>query len=408
MSPKPPRSLFDELAAVIGIALFLRLGVAFYLFHKVPFHWGVNEAGTIAESLLVHHSYGPAFANCTGPTAWVAPVYPFLLAGIFFLFGIKTVLAAEAAACLNCIFGAATVIPIYKIGELVFGPTSGKTSGKVAALLFALCPYEMLIPYIPWETTLSGLLLTCALWLTLRALGQRALTPQSTCRESLPGRRPAWLLCGMIWGLLALTSPAMLAPLPFLVFWIWRRAHWKPAVTVAATTLMVIGPWLIRNGIVLHEPVLRTDAWAEVYFGNIDYSEHPGNPQSEYRTLGEVAFERHMRERVVDYVETNPGRFLFDSAKRAARFWRTPENFFPLPEIAVLLCLAGILLAINRGVSAIPFLPALLLVLLCCPIIFYFCYAMSRYRYPIEPVMWVFAGYAVDRFAANLRATLVS
>ncbi len=50
-------------------------------------------------------------------TAWFAPVYPYLLAGIFKLFGVYTLASAWVAIGLNCLFSALTCIPVYFIGR---------------------------------------------------------------------------------------------------------------------------------------------------------------------------------------------------------------------------------------------------------------------------------------------------
>src|SRR5262249_40898891 len=54
---------------------------------SVPFE---NEAGNIASALAQGHGFSEVFRKPTGPTAWLAPVYPLLLASIFRLFGIFT------------------------------------------------------------------------------------------------------------------------------------------------------------------------------------------------------------------------------------------------------------------------------------------------------------------------------
>src|SRR5215471_12577461 len=52
------------------------------------------EAARIARSLVTGHGYGSPFTSSwlpyTGPTAWLPPAYPLLVAGVFKLFGVYT------------------------------------------------------------------------------------------------------------------------------------------------------------------------------------------------------------------------------------------------------------------------------------------------------------------------------
>ncbi|NHN20269.1 hypothetical protein, partial [Bacillus amyloliquefaciens] len=49
------------------------------------------------------------------------PVYPYLLAGIFKVFGIYTAASAAVAMFLNCVFSALTCLPLYHIGRRTLG-----------------------------------------------------------------------------------------------------------------------------------------------------------------------------------------------------------------------------------------------------------------------------------------------
>src|SRR5215471_20878142 len=78
----------------------------------VPFD---QETGNIALSLSEGHGYGNLFRKDTGATAWLAPVYPFLLFVIFRFFGAMTLASFFAAVLLNAIFSAAATFPLYAI-----------------------------------------------------------------------------------------------------------------------------------------------------------------------------------------------------------------------------------------------------------------------------------------------------
>src|SRR6202046_5846117 len=53
----------------------------------VPF---LNEAGNIAFSLAKGHGFSSPWWQETGPTAWLTPVYPWIVSVIYRIFGIHT------------------------------------------------------------------------------------------------------------------------------------------------------------------------------------------------------------------------------------------------------------------------------------------------------------------------------
>src|SRR5271154_7641645 len=84
----------------------------------VPF---LNETGNIAFSLAKGHGFSSPWWQETGPTAWLTPVYPWIVSVIYRIFGIHTPHALYAAVLVNIIFSAATCVPIYLIGKKLAG-----------------------------------------------------------------------------------------------------------------------------------------------------------------------------------------------------------------------------------------------------------------------------------------------
>ena len=87
-------------------ALLLRAGFAWnYIGHfqkqalaTIPF---LFESGNIAHSLAIGHGFGSPFHVETGPTAWMTPLYPLLLADLMRLFGGYTFATYLAAISFN-------------------------------------------------------------------------------------------------------------------------------------------------------------------------------------------------------------------------------------------------------------------------------------------------------------------
>ena len=84
-----------------------------YRIRPFPDHFEYGwEMGRIARALATGHGYADPFLGHTGPTAWVAPLYPLLMASVFKLAGIYSLTSAWILLTLNSLFSALTVFPI--------------------------------------------------------------------------------------------------------------------------------------------------------------------------------------------------------------------------------------------------------------------------------------------------------
>lgn len=95
MVKKVIRTAATSLAFIVLVAMAARITFAWDQARKmppgvlgiVPFQ---QETGNIAYSLAQGKGFSALFRMDTGPTAWLAPVYPLLVAGIFKIFGSLT------------------------------------------------------------------------------------------------------------------------------------------------------------------------------------------------------------------------------------------------------------------------------------------------------------------------------
>src|SRR5579859_7073546 len=162
------------------------------------------EMGRIGRALATGYGYADPFSGHTGPTAWVGPLYPLLIALVFKLTGVYTLLSAWILLTLNSLFSALTVFPIAAIARRCFAPTGLRTVYSSSIIrwsvwLWALYPAAMqyAVRWI-WETSLSTLLFTCAFALALRMRS----TPEN--RRSTAN----WGVFAVVWGAIALANPA--------------------------------------------------------------------------------------------------------------------------------------------------------------------------------------------------------
>src|SRR5260370_41865375 len=69
------------------------------------------EMGRIGASLASGHGFSSPFGPATGPTAWEPPLYPYLTAGVFLVFGIYSKASAFVLLALNTVFSAFACLP---------------------------------------------------------------------------------------------------------------------------------------------------------------------------------------------------------------------------------------------------------------------------------------------------------
>ena len=125
------------------------------------------EIGRIAQSLAMGHGFANPMLTPTGPTAWMTPVYPYLLAGVSKFFGVFTESSAFAILSINSLFSAPIHFRLFRRGAKLRSPDGER--GRVAR---AVWPYSVyLASSFIWETCLSALLFAC---IFLAALKMRA------------------------------------------------------------------------------------------------------------------------------------------------------------------------------------------------------------------------------------------
>jgi 4-amino-4-deoxy-L-arabinose transferase-like glycosyltransferase len=297
-----------------------------------------------------------------------------------------------------------TCLPVFFIARRVFGLRTAVWAGWI----WAFFPWAIALANTTvWDTTLTTLLLSLAILATLRLE-----------RSTSWG---AWLGYGALWGVAALTDPAVLSTLPFLGAWVWLR-HWRrgencTAVAAAASLvfLCATGPWVWRCSQIYGRFVaFRGGVGLEILVGNTDprvpsnFTVLPGDDPVEMekvKRLGEPAYMAERQRDAWDVISRRPFRFAVLTLRRVLYTWTGFWNFplrwkldgTGLPNLLTysfvsLLALVGLYRAIRRRRDGVT---ALVIPLVLFPIAYYLTHSDSRYRHPIDPVVVVFAAYAV-------------
>jgi 4-amino-4-deoxy-L-arabinose transferase-like glycosyltransferase len=369
------------------------------------------EMGRIGRSLAEGQGFSNPFNETTGPTAWEPPLYPFLIAGVFRLFGVYSRASALLLLSLNSVFSALTCIPIFLIAKRCFGEKVAVWSSWTWALLPSVifwCTRWV------WETSLAALLLAVIFWFTL-------------AMEEKDGLRP-WLQFGLLWGVATLTNTALLSFLPVSGLWAWyRRARLgKRSLggVILASVIFVacITPWLLRNYRTFGQFVfIRSNFGAELRLGNgpgsdgtwMDYL-HPTKNVFEmrrYRELGELAYVAERKREAIAYIREDYGRFAGLSLKRFIYYWgglpKASENR-ALGLVRNSLFLASSVLAFWGLARALrqsaPGAWLFFWLILSYPLVYYFVFPHPRYRHPIEPELGILMLYIISEVQSRDRS----
>jgi len=390
------------LTATFLLALSLRMVVVAAGFQDVGapsldhnlFGW---EMGWTARSIYMGHGFGSPFLPLTGPTALVPPLYPYLLAGIFKVFGLYTADAAFVTLGLNALFSSLTCIPIF-----FFTRNSLDTrAARIASVAWAIYPFAIYFSAgRVWDYALTSLLFCCCL------LAAQRLHLRGTL---------AWLGFGLLYGVTALSNPSIVSLLPFLlliaIYKVWRvDGRWFLKGLLATVAFFAVcAPWAIRSERVMHARFfLRDGYWLEFYAGNNGDTfnsntewAHPAsnaNEMKKYVAEGEIAYMAEKHVLAADWVSHHKLFFAGLCIRRAVRFWTGFWSFshrylsvepFDVPNVPFCLFLTFFMV---RGLrrwwredagSVLPYLLAVLIF----PIPYYLSHSSADYRQPIEPVI---------------------
>ncbi len=370
----------------------------------VPFD---NEAGNIANALAQGRGFSDVFRKPTGPTAWLAPVYPALLGGIFRVFGAFTYRAFLAAALLNCAFSAAATVPLFFSARRV----GGTGVAALAAWVWAFSPGGVMLPFEwIWDTSLSVLLLTTIVWATLEIA-------EVTSNWK-------WAAYGALWGLALLTNPAIGILLPFFLLWLAMQKRdrttggWRRPAIAAGVAILCCVPWTIRNYTEFHRLIpLRSNFAFEWWIGNNDiFDEHAvGGIQRItkfgevrlYTQLGETAFMAEKRRLAWEFIRTHGSLEMQLIGRRITATWLATEHpwrdfwstdtwlirgIFLFNGFVTIATIAGVVfLFVRRSPYAAP----LALVPLLFPLVYYATHTSLRYRHPIDALLLLLAAVAI-------------
>lgn len=367
----------------------------------IPFGF---ELGQVAKAIASGRGFSsPLGILPTGPTIWFTPIYPYMIAGIFKLWGIFSPLSHILIQAMNCAFAALTIIPIQGIARRTFG--EGVASTAAWAWVFFPTAITFPIQWV-WDTALIAFVFSLIFWATLAMREKRGAL--------------AWVGYGGLWALGILINPSILSLFPFFLAWlIWEaRKTGIPWAKPAAAALLVFAismvPWTARNHRVFGKFImLRSNFGLELWLGNnpkvvdiMAQGQHPAANREEaekYKRMGEIAYMADKEHEAFAYMWSHPGITMDRIYLRFMDTWlastESPvellaegnlvsRSIFLSNFLLSLLCFLGALYTYrSRRPEAFPF--AMVPVIF--PAVFYLTHSTLRYRFPIDPIILILA-----------------
>jgi len=285
-----------------------------------------NVAWTLATSGVLGDPYGVP----TGPSAHIAPGYPFILAQLMRIAGGREP-GIFVGQILSALVTSLCIASLPVVARRIGLP---RAAGVLAAVILIPPIFVFIETASEWETpfVVGSLMLCLALTLPVLFSGRFSV------------RRGAAL--GGVWGVSCLVAP-LVAPVMVAIHGValvrWRdrwRDYLSYLAALVTVTALILAPYIVRIERSLHGfAFVRSNFGLELAVSNSDsarltlddniklgggMSTHPFQNRSEaerVRRLGELAYNRQRMAEAKQWIATHPAHFVRLSAERFTLFW---------------------------------------------------------------------------------------
>ena len=352
----------------------------------------------MARSIAQGHGFSSPFYPSTGPTALVPPLFPYLLAAVFRIFGVYTAASAIAILSINSVFSALTCIPLYFSTRYATGPNAPPPSphGHGSSI-----PSPSTFPRRAYGST------PLPASSSPPASASRNAFTTSGAQPRLAGLRSALRRRWPLQPIRALDVSGLPDPHGRRPPSPPKKSGWRNSLVATLGLLAVLAPWTVRNYRALHvlTPV-RDNFWLECWAGNDgntfesnDRWAHPASNPAEmqsFESLGEIRYlaEKHT---LADHLHPPasgrlpeillpPRPLLLDRLLELhpclSRDQPTqiPDMFFSI-GLTIFMLIGARKLWLRDKTAALPYV--LLMALF--PFTYFLTHASPDYRQPIEP-----------------------
>lgn len=251
-----PLAVGKWLAGICGLALLLRLVAMIVL--QAWRNPGAMEHQSIARYLVLGEGFKFYDWGLAQETSVQSPLFPYLLAAFYALFGYDQPGAYIGVMVLNAILGAATCAVAYAMVRRLGGSVA---TGLTTSALIAVWPTQIYATTFVQAITFITFCSLAVIWLFYLSVDTKRVAP--------------WVGYGLLGCIGALTEPVLLPfmALSGLLILFWPGLCWKVRIRNAALlfgcAVLVLGPWTLRNHQVhgTFMPVKST-FWVNMWKGN--------------------------------------------------------------------------------------------------------------------------------------------
>jgi hypothetical protein len=356
--------------------------------HAVDFS---SESGRVSFSILQGHGFSdPFLMGPSGPTAHVAPLYPYLVAGIGAIFGTG---AAGWAAIVTITAMAWAFQWAY---AWRFAAAYGQaTPGLIAGLIGVLIPLQGRL--FKWEAVFVGAALAYSAWAMSQIL-----------RGTL---KAAPLRLGVGMGLAVLACPSAILIWPaWAALCLWRLGSARAMRIVIGSLILIVVPvsvwtarnwatfgrlFFIRDNLGLELNIAYNDCSWPLLSQNIASGcfakQHPSGNAALLRAVqatGEIEFSRGSMRKAETWIADHPAKSLTLTLAHVAYFW------FPLEKSDNRVLAYGIVMSLVTLMSLAGLFwksdGRIILILTMVPFSAIYCFTQFEQRYRF-PVLWASA-----------------
>lgn len=389
------------LTMIVVLAFLLRL---IFIFVQIKFHiFDINFFASdsnlydgIAKNILAGNGFGNP-----EPTAYVTPLYPLFLSAVYMIFG-HNMLAVQF---LQALIGSLSVLCVYFIAKKIFD----EKIGLIAAIIMAFYPHQIFWSGYILTETLYVLILLFAILFFIRFCERKTIVNA--------------LVAGILLGIAGLARPMAFGFTAFLIIYIlWLNKNKMEGLKFSCIfvigVLLVSSPWIIRNYSTFGEFIPgSTENWVVFYAGNspgatggLDGYITGGKDFTSLNftslnksNMSEIEKNQIYKMASLNYLKENPSSFFKIMPRKFWNMWRPNyanaslknHALMSLPYIIMIaLALCGIYYSYLKQKNMLKWI---LYFFIAYNVLVHLIFiGIIRYRLPIEPVLIIFAAYALS------------
>lgn len=390
---------------ILGLSFVVTLAYAFYFrIHPVV---DAKAYDRIAQNLLAGNGFvedASVDIKYDQAITRVGPLYQFMLAGIFAVFGHHY----EPVWILQAFLHVLSAYFVYLTAKIIFKEKEKQEKiSLLSAGIFAFYPDLIEISAMLMTETVYIFFWCVMIWYFFKIISEMEAPKKLTQKI---------IVLGILSGFAVLARPPVLFVLPAVFVYFLARKKYVLSVIFFVTLAIVFTPWTVRNYAVYHKimPVGAAGAW-NFWIGNHEggKGEQEATPEMvEYmEKYGVISLQDESMAQFKKFVFAHPFDFVrltvwrvnkYFSVARPMGFWFYDSGLSQMLFVLSSACASAVLfvfalytaikLWIEKNKTPVRYLFAFTILT---PLILFITVVETRYRFQIYPLLAIFAGFGL-------------